>query len=56
MNNYLQGNLYHNTAYFYDYDNRDIIKDDLEFYTEYANKTKAFETLFKYYSWRYVKF
>jgi len=40
-NNYLKGNLYQNTANFYDYDNREIIKDDLEFYTEYALKTKG---------------
>jgi len=41
MENYLSGNLYHNTANFYDYDNRDIIKDDLDFYVEYANQTKG---------------
>jgi hypothetical protein len=41
VENYLSGNLYSNTADFYDYDNRDIIKDDLEFYVEYANKTKG---------------
>jgi SAM-dependent methyltransferase len=41
MENYLEGNLYNNTAGFYDYDNRDIIKDDLEFYVEYANKTNG---------------
>jgi SAM-dependent methyltransferase len=41
MENYLSGNLYSNTANFYDYDNRDIIKDDLDFYVEYANKTKG---------------
>jgi SAM-dependent methyltransferase len=41
MKNYLPGNLYQNTADFYDYDNREIIKDDLEFYTEYANQTKG---------------
>jgi len=41
MENYLSGNLYDNTADFYDYDNRDIIKDDLDFYVEYANKTKG---------------
>ena len=41
MENYLDGNLYHNTAFYYDYDNRDIIKDDLDFYVEYANKTKG---------------
>jgi SAM-dependent methyltransferase len=41
MENYLQGNLYTNTADYYDYDNREIIKDDLDFYVEYANKTKG---------------
>jgi SAM-dependent methyltransferase len=41
MENYLSGNLYSNTADFYDYDNREIIKDDLDFYVEYANKTKG---------------
>ena len=41
MDNYLQGNLYQNTAGYYDYDNREIIKDDLEFYVEYANQTKG---------------
>jgi len=41
MNNYLKGNLYTNTADYYDYDNRDIIKDDLDFYAEYAKKTKG---------------
>jgi SAM-dependent methyltransferase len=41
MENYLSGNLYRNTADFYDYDNREIIKDDLDFYVEYANKTKG---------------
>ena len=41
MENYLQGNLYQNTAGFYDYDNREIIKDDLEFYVEYANQTQG---------------
>jgi len=35
------GNLYYNTADFYDYDNREIIKDDLDFYVEYANNTKG---------------
>jgi SAM-dependent methyltransferase len=35
------GNLYKNTADYYDYDNRNIIKDDLDFYVEYANKTKG---------------
>jgi SAM-dependent methyltransferase len=34
-------NLYRNTADFYDYDNREIIKDDLDFYVDYANKTKG---------------
>ena len=38
---YLPGNLYQNTANFYDYDNREIIKDDLEFYAEYAGQTKG---------------
>jgi SAM-dependent methyltransferase len=41
MKNYLSGNLYQNTADFYDYDNREIIKDDLDFYVEYANQTKG---------------
>ncbi|MDR0598831.1 MAG: class I SAM-dependent methyltransferase [Treponema sp.] len=41
MNNYLPGNLYINTADYYDYDNREIIKDDLEFYVEYARRTKG---------------
>jgi SAM-dependent methyltransferase len=41
MENYLEGNLYNNTADFYDYDNRNIIKDDLDFYVEYANKTNG---------------
>lgn len=41
MENYLPGNLYSNTAGYYDYDNRDIIKDDLDFYVEYADKTKG---------------
>ncbi|GBU22265.1 methyltransferase [Fibrobacteres bacterium R8-0-B4] len=41
MENYLSGNLYDNTADFYDYDNREIIKDDLDFYVEYANRTKG---------------
>jgi SAM-dependent methyltransferase len=41
MENYLLGNLYHNTADFYDYDNREIIKDDLDFYVEYSKKTKG---------------
>jgi len=41
MENYINGNLYHNTASYYDYDNREIIKDDLDFYVEYANKTKG---------------
>jgi SAM-dependent methyltransferase len=41
MENYLSGNLYSNTADYYDYDNRDIIKDDLDFYVEYANMTKG---------------
>jgi len=38
---YLSGNLYDNTADFYDYDNREIIKDDLDFYLEYANQTNG---------------
>jgi len=38
MENYLAGNLHENTAVFYDYDNREIIKDDLVFYTDYANQ------------------
>ncbi|MDR2552055.1 MAG: class I SAM-dependent methyltransferase [Treponema sp.] len=41
MENYLKGNLYTNTADYYDYDNRDIIKDDLDFYVEYAAQTKG---------------
>jgi SAM-dependent methyltransferase len=41
MENYLQGNLYTNTADYYDYDNREIIRDDLEFYVEYANMTRG---------------
>ena len=41
MENYLQGNLYQNTADFYDFDNRDIIKDDLPFYIEYVNQTQG---------------
>ena len=41
MENYLSGNLYQNTAGFYDYDNREIIKDDLEFYAEYAGQTQG---------------
>jgi len=41
MENYLSGNLYHNTAVYYDYDNREIVKDDLDFYVEYANLTKG---------------
>ena len=41
MENYLSGNLYYNTAGYYDYDNREIIKDDLDFYVDYANKTKG---------------
>jgi SAM-dependent methyltransferase len=39
--NYLPGNLYQNTANFYDYDNREIIKDDLDFYVEYVNQTNG---------------
>ena len=41
MQDYLSGNLYHNTAVYYDYDNREIVKDDLDFYTEYANSTSG---------------
>jgi SAM-dependent methyltransferase len=41
MENYLEGNLYTNTADYYDFDNRNPIKDDLGFYVEYANKTKG---------------
>jgi len=41
MENYLSGNLYNNTADFYDYDNRELIKDDLDFYVEYANRTSG---------------
>jgi len=41
MDNFSNGNLYQNTADFYDFDNRDIIKDDLEFYADYASKTKG---------------
>jgi hypothetical protein len=41
MEDYLPGNLYSNTADYYDYDNWEIIKDDLGFYAEYANKTKG---------------
>jgi len=41
MENYLSGNLYHNTAVYYDYDNREIVKDDLDFYVEYANLTSG---------------
>ena len=37
----LNGNLYQNTANFYDFDNRDIIKDDLEFYSDYAKQAKG---------------
>jgi SAM-dependent methyltransferase len=37
----LTGNLYKNTAGYYDYDNREIVKDDLEFYVEYANRTSG---------------
>jgi ubiquinone/menaquinone biosynthesis C-methylase UbiE len=39
MENYLNGNLYSNTADYYD--NRDIIKDDLDFYVGYVNQTKG---------------
>jgi SAM-dependent methyltransferase len=41
MENYLEGNLYTNTANYYDFDNRNPIKDDLGFYVEYAKKTKG---------------
>lgn len=41
QDDYLSGNLYINTSDFFDYDNRKIINDDLEFYTEYANQTKG---------------
>jgi SAM-dependent methyltransferase len=41
MENYLDGNLYHNTASYYDHDTRDIIRDDLDFYAEYAEQTKG---------------
>jgi SAM-dependent methyltransferase len=41
MENYLSGNLYYNTAAYYDYDNREIIKDELDFYVDYANRTKG---------------
>jgi ubiquinone/menaquinone biosynthesis C-methylase UbiE len=41
MENYLTGNLYTNTAGYYDYDNRDIIKDDLDFYAEYASRAQG---------------
>lgn len=37
----LSGNLYANTANYYDYDTRNIVKDDLDFYVEYASKTKG---------------
>jgi ubiquinone/menaquinone biosynthesis C-methylase UbiE len=41
MEQNLAGNLYTNTAGYYDYDNRDIIKDDLDFYVEYVNQTRG---------------
>jgi len=41
MSNLLSGNLYQNTAVYYDFDNRDIIKDDLDFYAQYAKLTKG---------------
>jgi ubiquinone/menaquinone biosynthesis C-methylase UbiE len=41
MENYLAGNLYSKTASYYDYDNRDMTKDDLDFYVEYANQTRG---------------
>jgi len=37
----LTGNLYANTSNYYDYDNREIIKDDLDFYIEYSKLTKG---------------
>jgi ubiquinone/menaquinone biosynthesis C-methylase UbiE len=40
-NNLFFGNLYKNTANYFDYDSRDIVKDDLDFYAEYATKTKG---------------
>jgi hypothetical protein len=40
-NSCLFGNLYVNTASYYDYDIRSIVKDDLDFYVEYASKTKG---------------
>jgi SAM-dependent methyltransferase len=35
------GNLYNNTSAYYDYDTRSLVKDDLDFYVEYASKTKG---------------
>ncbi|MDR2436930.1 MAG: class I SAM-dependent methyltransferase [Endomicrobium sp.] len=40
-NNLFSDNLYENTANYFDYDPRDIVKDDLDFYAEYATKTKG---------------
>lgn len=37
----LDGNLYKNTAGYYDYDNREIVKDDLDFYVSFAEKTNG---------------
>jgi SAM-dependent methyltransferase len=37
----LSGNLCGNTSKYYDYDSRDLVKDDLDFYTEYATKTRG---------------
>lgn len=33
------GNIYENTAWLYDYDNRDNLIDDIPFYKEYALKS-----------------
>lgn len=35
------GNIYENTAWLYDYDNRDNLIDDIPFYKEYALKSGA---------------
>ncbi|OZV13243.1 hypothetical protein CIW83_05045 [Tissierella sp. P1] len=32
------GNIYENTAWLYDYDNRDNLTDDISFYKEYTLK------------------
>lgn len=32
------GNIYENTAWLYDYDNRDNLTDDIDFYKEYVSK------------------